>query len=485
MQINTNLFSLNAQRNTARSGEDMLVSMQRLSSGLRINSARDDAAGLAISSRMTASINGLRRAGQNINDGISLLQVADGAAGQLTANFQRMRELAVQAANDTNSRIDRAAIQLEADALAASNADIVDGARFNNLKLLDGSFAQQMQVGARAGDTIQLVLPAALVQQGYTQAIVNMAPQQASAVGGPVLAALKSGDLSINNTSIGASVAGALPSQGAKSAYAVAAAINAAGVGGISAGATTTVEAAVGALGPLPGASLAINGVDVGAISGATLAARVASAAAAINAVAGSTGVSAGITDDKLTLTAADGRDILLSESLTGAVDSLGLKLGTHTGAVTVTEAARPGTHTMRIAGANPGAAGLGAGKFTSVIVGPNDFQPRQVYSQGEPPLDLSTASGASDALEYLDAKIEQVSAIRTLLGANSNRLASAAGNAENTANNLSAARSRILDTDYAAETAQLTRTRILQQAGLSVLAQANTLPQQALMLLR
>lgn len=259
MQINTNLFSLNAQRNTARSGEDMLVSMQRLSSGLRINSARDDAAGLAISSRMTASINGLRRAGQNINDGISLLQVADGAASQLTANFQRMRELAVQAANDTNSRIDRAAIQLEADALAASNADIVDGARFNNLKLLDGSFAQQMQVGARAGDTIQLVLPAALVQQGYTQAIVNMAPQQASAVSGPVLAALKAGDLSINNTSIGASVPGALPSQGAKSAFAVAAAINAAGVSGVSASATTTVEAAVGALGPLPDGSLAIT----------------------------------------------------------------------------------------------------------------------------------------------------------------------------------------------------------------------------------
>jgi flagellin len=484
MRINTNISSLNAQRSLTRSAEDMSASLQRLSSGLRINSARDDAAGLAISERMRAGINGLRRASQNINDGISLLQVADGAAAQLHSNFQRMRELAVQAANGSNSQTDRAAIQQEADALARSNIDIVGGARFNNEKLLDGGFSRQLQVGDRAGQVMLLTIPQALVQESYNTAMVNIAPQQSTAIGKPVLAALKYGDLQINNGIVGASVAGPGLGQGASSAFAAAAAINASNIRNVTATATTMLEGLTGSVGTLPAGSFSINGVDVGTITGLTAADFADSAAAAISATAAASGVTASAAGGKLTLTAADGRDIVLAQPAPGTVETLGLVVGTNKGAVTVNEAPRPGTHVMVIGGRNPGAAGLIAGKQKSEVAGPPDFQEQTVHTPGEPPLDLSTFSGATEALDYLDAKIEEISNVRSMLGATSNRLTAAASNADNTANNLSAARSRILDTDYAAETAQLTRTRILQQAGMSIIAQANAAPQQALLVL-
>ncbi|RZT08107.1 flagellin [Duganella sp. CF402] len=485
MQINTNITSLNAQRSLTRAGEDMAVHLQRMSSGQRINSARDDAAGTSVSSRMTAQINGLRRANQNINDGISLLQVADGAAGQLNDNYQRMRELAVQAANDTNSKLDRTAIQNEVNALVLANADIVDAARFNNERLLDGSFTQQLQVGAASGQTMQLAIPRAVITAGYSTGMVDVAPQQSTAVGGAVLGAIGRGDLVINNAAVGASVAGAQVGQAAGSAYAVAAAINAAGIHNISATANNTIDGAVSIGGVLAGAAFSINGVDVGAIGGGTAAVRAANAAGAISATAGASGVTASASGSTLTLTAVDGRDIVLSEAVAGALGSVGLSGGSHKGTVTVNEAPRPGAHTMKISGNNPAQAGLSAGKLASVSIGAPDYQSREIYTPGEPPMDLSTYSGANDALDYLDGKINQVSEIRGQLGATSNRLTAAASNAGNAADNLSSARSRILDADYADETAQLTRTRILREAGASMVAQANVLPQQALLLLR
>ncbi|MRW86028.1 flagellin, partial [Pseudoduganella sp. FT26W] len=208
-----------------------------------------------------------------------------------------------------------------------------------------------------------------------------------------------------------------------------------------------------------------------------------ASAAAAISA-AGS-GVSASANGGTLTLTAADGRDIVLTESSAGALASLGLTPGANKGTLTVTEAPRPGSHSLRIGGANPAKAGLTAGSTAAVVIGPPDMQLQDVYSPGEPPMDLSTHSGASDALDYLDGKLAEVDGIRAQLGAVSNRLTAAASNADNTADNLSAARSRIMDTDYANETAQLTRSDVLSQAGAAIVAQANALPKQVLQLLR
>jgi flagellin len=485
MQINTNLSSLNAQRSYARSGEDVAARLQKLSSGQRINSARDDAAGLGVSERMTAGVNGLHRAKQNINDGISLLQVADGAAAQLLNNFQRMRELAVQAANDTNSAGDRAAIQVEVNALASSNQDIVAGARYNNMSLLDGSYSQQLQVGAEASQTLTLTIPRALVTPSYDNAMVDMAPQQATAAGTAVLGAIQYGDVLINNAAVGKSVAGAQVGQSAGSAYAVAAAINAASIRNISATASNTVDGAVSATLALPAASFSINGVAIGAIGGGTAAVRAANAAAAISNEAGTTGVSASAAGATLTLTAADGRDIVVTEANAGAAGSLGFALGAHKGTVAVTEAPRAGGHAMRIAGANPAMAGLVAGMQSSVKIGPPVLQSVTAYTPGEPAPDLSNFSAAGDALDYIDGKIDDITGIRALLGATSNRLASAAGNADSGAANLEAARSRIRDTDYASETAQLTRASILRQAGASMLAQANAQPQRALLLLR
>lgn len=485
MQINTNITSLNAQRSLTRAGEDMAVHLQRMSSGQRINSARDDAAGQAVSSRMTAQINGLRRANQNINDGISLLQVADGAAGQLNDNYQRMRELAVQAANDTNSKLDRASIQNEVNALVAANIDIVKGARFNDQLLLDGSFSQQLQVGAQAGQVMQLAIPRAVILESYSYGMVDVAPQQSTAVGTAVLGAIKFGDLVINNAAVGASVAGAQAGQTADSAYAVAAAINAANIRNISATAANSFDGGVSVGGALGAASFSVNGVDVGAIGGGTAAARAANAAGAISATAGTSGVTASASGSTLTLTSIDGRDIVLSEAVAGALGSLGLSGGAHKGTVTIDEAPRSGAHSMKISGNNPAQAGQVAGAQASVRLGAPDYQPRSTYMPGEPPMDLSTFSGASDALDYIDGKIDEVSEIRGQLGAASNRLTAAAGNASNAADNLSAARSRIVDADYAEEATQLTRTQILRAAGASIVAQANALPQQALLLLR
>ncbi len=448
-----NLSALNAQRSYALAGEDMAVRLQKLSSGQRINSARDDAAGLAISERMSAGIKGLYQARQNINDGISLLQVADGAAGQLLDNFQRMRELAVQAANDTNSKTDRAAIQGEVNALVASNVDIVAGARFNNLGLLDGSFSQQLQVGANADQTLALSIPPALVPTGYNKALVNIAPQQATAVGTAVLAAIGYGDVVINGVVVGASAAGAQPGQGAASAFAVAAAINAANVRNVTASAATVLSGDPGAIGALAAGSFSINGVSIGAIAGATAAIRAANAAGAIGAAAGASGVTASAAGGTLTLSAADGRDIVIAESNPGSAASLGLSLGANKGTVTVSEAARLGAHSMSIAGANPAAAGLNAGRQASVVVGPPELVVQDVYSGGEPLQDLSTASGASDALAYYDGKIDEVTGIRAQLGAASNQI------------NI---------TKFTAA-----------QSGASMLAQANAQPRGALLLLR
>ncbi|QGZ39957.1 flagellin [Pseudoduganella flava] len=267
MTLNTNVSSLFAQRALTRSGMDVTTSLQRLSSGLRINSAKDDAAGLAISERMTSRLRGLAQAGRNINDGISLTQTAESALGQIGDNFQRIRELAVQAANDTNNASDRRAIQLEADELVKENQRLVVDTRFNGMALLDGSFSGAIQASERAGDLLM--------------------------------------------------------------------------------------------------------------------------------------------------------------------------------------------------------------------------FQIAAVFTHEDEDIDMSDHAGATLALQYIDSKIDFIDIERARLGAMQNRLTYAYNNVSMTSENLAASRSRILDTDFAAEAANLTRAQILQQAGSAMLAQANSMPNQILQLLR
>ncbi len=218
--INTNVASLNAQRNLSSSQNDLNTSLQRLSSGMRINSAKDDAAGLAIASRFTSQIKGIDVASRNANDGISLAQTAEGALGEVSNNLQRIRELAVQSRNATNSATDRAALNSEAQQLKAEIDRVASTTTFNGVKLLDGSFTNQaFQVGANAGETISI----ASIANANSASLGTFSQAQVSGVAATALTAITAGDLTINGTSVGAIAA---DSSAANRAGSLATAIN-------------------------------------------------------------------------------------------------------------------------------------------------------------------------------------------------------------------------------------------------------------------
>jgi flagellin len=377
--INTNTISLNAQRNLSSSGASLATTIQRLSSGLRINSAKDDAAGLAISERFSTQIRGLDVAVRNANDGISLAQVAEGSLTEIGNNLQRIRELSVQSANATNSSSDRAALNAEVKQLTSEIDRVAKQADFNGTKLLDGSFTSQLfQVGANASQAI---------------AIDKVVDAQADALG---------------NVKFAADVTSA-------------AIADAAADGSI--------------------ADLTINGVTIADVeytngtSGEDIAKGLA---AAINAKLGETGVYASVDADQVTLTSVKAdTDLVVGGTVTGS------------GLTAATTAATAGT------------------------------------AQFAKDLDITTFEGAQKALEIVDAALTSVNSARADLGAVQNRFTSVVANLQTSSENLAASRSRIRDTDFAKETAELTRTQILQQAGTAMLAQANQVPQNVMSLLQ
>jgi flagellin len=472
--INTNLASLSAQRNLSASQASLSTSMQRLSSGLRINSAKDDAAGLAISERMTSQVRGANQAARNANDGISLAQTAEGDLTQIGSNLQRMRELAVQSANATNSVSDRKALDGEVQALSAEIDRTAQNSSFNGTKLLDGNFtAQKFQVGANnsANDSITI----AQISSARTSVLGGNA---ATVNGGATTAALAANDITLNGVAVGASTATvpAVPGQNAGSAFAIAAAINA-----VSAQSSVTATAqptaitgiaATTAAAITSGSTTTINGIQVGDVAlGGTASAHGSNIAAAINLVSSQSGVTA--TSDsagKVTLNAADGRDIEVgagfttaNSGLTPATTSGKLVLSTNDGSNITTAGTTP----------NLAKAGLGAASTTSSVLS-------NVSS-----MNVLTAKGASDALNVIDGALSTVNASRASLGAFQNRFTSVVTSLQTTSENLSASRSRIQDADFAAETANLSRSQVLQQAGTAMVAQANQLPQGVLALLR
>ncbi|MDM0089783.1 MULTISPECIES: flagellin [unclassified Variovorax] len=382
--INTNLSSLNAQRNLMSSQNSLATSMQRLSSGLRINSAKDDAAGLAISERMTAQIKGLTQAGRNANDGISLAQTAEGALSTIGNNLQRIRELAVQSRNATNSTDDRAALQKEVIQLKSEIDRVATQTSFNGTKLLDGSFtAQTFQVGANQGETI--------------------------------------------------SIAGIANSTTAS-------------LGSWTSGATTTyTQTTASATATVPGSSfsMSINGVNIAAPGQAD-------AAGAATAL-------------KTYFDAAKAANPSALANVSMAAD----------GKITSTDATLTISNLVNIggvtAGTTNGAATVVAGTAQTGIGG----------------VDISTQAGADNALLAMDAALKSINSSRADLGAIQNRFESVVSNLATTAENLTASRSRIQDADFAAETANLSRSQILQQAGTAMVAQANQLPQTVMSLLR
>jgi flagellin len=471
--INTNIASLNAQRNMNKSQDALGVSLQRLSTGLRINSAKDDAAGLAIAERFTTQIRGINQAVRNANDGISLAQTAEGALGEITNNLQRIRELAVQSANATNSSSDRAALQTEVSQLISEVDRVAQQSKFNGVALLDGSFAsKQFQVGADANQTITINSIASArtsaLGASYSATSVSTADVNTTATNGSNVAI--NGVSVIASSSDGVSFAG-----GTYSALAKVQAINASGIANVTASvvATDTTAGADVTNAALADNDLVINGVNIGVVAAAgSVDATGAAIIAKINTHSAATGVVAAYdtTNDDITLTASDGRNITVTATANGTTAS-GFSTGTN-------------TYTGRISLTSTGTAGLTVTGTGAIIGSPADASATQTGTAVSQ-LDISTVAGANTAMNSIDAALTSVNNSRASLGAFQNRFSSVVANLQTTSENLSASRSRIQDADFAAETASMTKSQILQQAGVAILAQANSLPQNVLSLLR
>ncbi|MDP2284273.1 MAG: flagellin, partial [Pseudohongiella sp.] len=364
--INTNIASLNAQRNLSSSQAETNQALQRLSSGLRINSAKDDAAGLAISTRFDSQIKGIAVAIRNSGDGVSLAQTAEGALGSMTESLQRVRELALQAANGTNSASDREALQAEASQLLEELGRTADTTNFNGVKLLDGSFSTAIQVGANAGDAVNISigkLTADTLGVAAKNGVSSVRTDDA----------LAAGELVINGVSVGATRAAddvASTAEKDTSAISKAAAINRVsdqtGVTAVVdtntvAGTTMTAAAATG--------TVTINGTSIAVQTTANTATSRASVVASINAQSELTGVTAIDTGDDalgVTLSAADGRNITVAFGTVTAASTGIAAADTYAGSVTLV--ANSDVSSIEITGTNVENAGFVAGSYTSGV---------------------------------------------------------------------------------------------------------------------
>ncbi|MBK8400766.1 MAG: flagellin [Propionivibrio sp.] len=499
--INTNISSLNAQRNLNMSQTALSVSLQRLSSGLRINSAKDDAAGLAISERFTTQIRGLNQAVRNANDGVSLAQTGEGALAEVTSNLQRIRELAVQSANATNSSSDRAALDLEVQQRLAEIDRTATQTSFNSQKILDGTFGSAtFQVGANVGETISIGLATSM----RTNALGALATGTSSSEV-TVAALTGSGTIKVGTgatTTVAASTAGTQNGQSVGSAYAKALAINAAAVPGLTATATNNVEFTLSTVGgsATDTYSLMINGVAIyAAATDASTAITAQQITDAINANQSTTGVTAALSGANLRLTAADGRDIAVGQDITvgpaaGVIAGAGGN-STVNGVVfrdgTLGTVAQAGNNSATAAAVNGGTLTLSAledititgdGLIMGFAAATTTIAKDAVTISSA---NVLTVTAANNTIQRIDSALSAVSSLRSTFGAIQNRFESVTSSLAATSENLSAARSRIQDTDFAQETANLTRAQILQQSGIAMLGQANALPNNVLSLLR
>ena len=506
--INTNVNSLTAQRNLNSSQASLATAMQRLSSGLRINSAKDDAAGLAISDRMTSQIRGSNQAARNANDGISLAQVAEGALGAAGTILQRVRELAVQSANATNSASDRAALNAEVGQLTSELDRIAKTTEFNGQKLLDGSFGcATFQVGANANQTIIATTANFSTSKYGNNRIGSVAAATAGAVGdlvtGSALGAAPSTAVASLTGTIAADatfkINGATGSYtvgvaALSSARTVAANINAqAGTTSVTATARTTIDAKTF----VANASYSLQVTSDNSTTPVSVAFTVGAAnnadglAAAINAFndkTSQTGVTAKLNaaGDGITLTNESGNNILIGNqsaaastltvgAIAGIVGSAGAAVIAANAAFVTGSLTLDSDKTFGIAHAN---AAAGVSYFAAATSGSSQLQAAST-------LDVSTVDSATRTLSTVDSSLATVNGQRASFGALQSRFETTISNLQTTAENLSASRSRIQDADFALETANLSRAQILQQAGTAMVAQANQIPQGVLALLR
>ncbi len=397
--INTNVNSLTAQRNLNQSQSAMATSMQRLSSGLRVNSAKDDAAGLAIAERMNSQVRGLNVAARNANDGISLAQTAEGALGKVGDMLQRMRELAVQSSNATNSKDDRKALQAEVGQLRDEIDRVAKTTNFNGAKLLDGSFsAATFQVGANSGENITVA------------ALTNSSAAGLSKIsyGSASTTAVTQGEVSSFGTEV----------------------------------ASGTMKLTVGTTEYSLGEMKAARSAEE----------RLGQTVEAINRSTADTGVTAFLVKD-------DTSGAYSLEVRSSKTDASGQALA------------------VTSAGFTTATTGVTSGGFNVSAGG--------TASTGIADMSIETAEDAWLAIKQIDDSLKQVNGTRATLGAAQSRFESAVSSIMIQSENTSAARGRIVDADFAQETASMSRAQILQQAGTAMVSQANQSSQGVLSLLR
>ncbi|MBW3138141.1 flagellin [Ferrimonas balearica] len=462
--VNTNVTSMTAQRNLNTSNANLQQSMERLSSGLRINSAKDDAAGLQISNRLTSQVRGLDVAMRNANDGISIAQTAEGAMQESTNILQRMRDLSLQSANGSNSAEDRTAMQKEISALQTELTRIAETTAFGGQQLLDGSFgSQSFQVGSNANETIGVSLSNVSADSlGYQQI------DSAGSAAGADIANNGNGSFGLGATAGDITVAGRD------------------GKVDITLAATTTSQDIADA----------VNNADIGIEAKTEVTATISGLAAGDQGdlevgdktydlsefAMNKEGLVDKLNEDGFKAELTDSGDIsLTAENVAGVAITGGASTNTVTLNGNAADDSNNPAVTSKIVLTSENSFGVADDNTADIseVFGVTGSSINSVDA-----IDITSAEGAQDAIAVIDAAIAGIDSQRADLGAVQNRLGHTINNLGNIQTNVADARSRIQDVDFAKETAEMTKQQVLQQSGSAMLAQANQIPQLALSLL-
>lgn len=476
LTVNTNIPSLNTQRNINSTSNALNTSMQRLSTGSRINSAKDDAAGLQISNRLTNQISGLNVAVRNANDGISLAQTAEGALQQSTNILQRMRDLSIQSANGSNSDSDRSALQKEVSALQNELTRIAETTTFGGRKLMDGSFGtSSFQVGSNAYETIDVTVKSASASDiGSYQVASKQGSTKTGGVAADATAIFTAGAVTV----VGGGQTKDITIAVTDSAKSLAEKFDGA-VSGLSASARTVFKADVDT-GEVSDFTIKVGSGDAVSLVGVTSNQDLADQ---INSNSATLGLKANLDKDNvLTIESSTGENVTLAGA---EAVNVTLSVQDAAGEWTTPAAATDGATVVGYLELNSPTAFAMALPAASTAVTTELFGATKAEQSTVSEVDISTADGAQRAIAVIDNALAGIDSQRADLGAVQNRFDNTINNLQNISENASAARSRIMDTDYAAETANLSKNQVLQQAGTAILAQAKQLPQAVLSLLQ
>lgn len=493
--INTNIMSLNAQRNLNRTQMDLSIAVQRLSSGLRINSSKDDAAGIAVATRMTTQIGGLSVAIRNANDGISVSQTAEGAMEEMTRNLNRAHDLAVQAAS-YNTASDRSSLNQEVSQILDEMSRIVNQTRYNGEKLMTGGFSGDFQIGAFVNETINVSIsnlsPTGMGVATNYGAVSGFTDAQLAARIAVSYNVGLAGSATLEGADLGNAIAAGTVSQtkiNAINAVASQTGVNAFGFGnGLVGSSFASAGTTAAAIDGITAGALTINGISIGAVGASGSLGTVGDGlVTAINALTSQHGVTAvkvaspdgatatneaivliNRTGAAITVTANTSVDSGISDFFAAGTTSIAAGAN---GAIVMNDSL--GDLTATYDSSTSGASLVGVSSSTTTLADAT------VNAAS-----VTTAAAANLAMLVFEKALDTINGERSVLGAKLNRMEAVVRNLENVRENITAARGRIQDADFAEETARLTRTQILQQAGVAMVSQANQAPQTVLSLL-